>query len=168
MRRCARAPRPVSRGSARRNTGLSRRAAAAWLADPLARGDAPAAVPATVSAALSGRALIVDPGRGELGLFPVLGGRVLDARARWASLDGLEGELSAVDWSAPADATAGVASDWPWLTSWLRSPKARAGYLVVREDEPTAALAARAAAALRVSRLAVGDGGKVRATRGRD
>src|SRR5512140_176360 len=39
--------------------------AAAWLADPPARVDAPPTVPATVGAALAARALVVDPGRAE-------------------------------------------------------------------------------------------------------
>ena len=46
------------RASARRSTGRSRRSVAAWLADPLrSRATRPAAVPATVGAALSARAL---------------------------------------------------------------------------------------------------------------
>ena len=143
--------------------------ASAWLADPLARADAPAAVPAPVGAALTARALVVDPGRAEVGLFPLLGGRVLEARVRWTAADALERALADLEWSEAAapDAAPG-ASDWPWLTSWLRAPKARAAYLVVREGEPRASLAARAAAVVVTPAGAPRVGGKVRATRGRD
>ena len=51
--------------------------AAAWLADPSLRSDAPSAVPTTMGAA-AGRAVIVDAGRHSVGLVPVQGGRVLD------------------------------------------------------------------------------------------
>jgi hypothetical protein len=142
--------------------------AVAWLGDPLARGDAPAAVPATIASAAAGRALIVDAGHGELGLFPVSGGRVLDALARWAAAGALERELAGLDWREPAaPEPASGASDWPWLTSWLRAPKARAAYLVVRDGDTPATLASRVAAALPARAGAPRVGDKVGATRGR-
>jgi len=143
--------------------------ASAWLADPLGRADAPAAVPATVGAALTARALVVDPGRAEVGLFPLLGGRVIEAHARWTTADALERGLAGLEWSGAAapDAAPGP-SDWPWLTSWLRAAKARAAYLVVREGEPPASLATRAAAVVTPPAGVPRVGGKVGATRGRD
>jgi hypothetical protein len=119
--------------------------AAAWLADPASRDDAPAAVPPTVGSAASGRALVLDSGRGEIGLFPVVGGCVLDARARWAPPADLAAALGDVDWSAPGPASA---ADWPWLTSWLQAPRARAAWLLVQQDESVASLSARAFLAL--------------------
>ena len=143
--------------------------AAAWLADPLARADAPAAVPATVGAAVTARALVVDPGRAEVGLFPLLGGRVLDAAARWTAADALERALVGLEWSGTAaqDAAPG-ASDWPWLTSWLRA--AEGARRVPRRARGRAAGLARHACRGRACAPAGAPrvGGKVGATRGRD
>jgi hypothetical protein len=146
--------------------------AAAWLADPRARTDAPAAVPPTVAAATSTRALVVDAARARVGLFPVLGGRVCDSAARWTTLDEIEGALQALDWNElRASVSTGPGStpdDWPWLTAWLRSPRARASYVVLGQDEDGAALAARVVAALPARAGEARVGGKVGATRGRD
>ena len=119
--------------------------AAAWLADPGSRADAPSAVPATVAAATSGRALVVDPAHGSVGLFPVLGGCVLESAARWPAAEELEAALRALEW--PAERATGD-SDWPWLTSWLRGSRARAAFLVPGDGEPIPALAARVRALL--------------------
>ncbi len=51
--------------------------AAAWLARPSARGEAPPAVPAIVASA-GARGLVVDAGRREIGLYPVARGRVIE------------------------------------------------------------------------------------------
>ena len=144
---------------------------AAWLADPRARADAPAAVPPIVGTATSTRALVVDAGRARVGLFPVLGGRVRDFAARWAAHDEIEGEIQALDWNEPRASSSEPESapdDWPWLTAWLRSPRARASYVVLGADEHGATLAARVIAALRARAGAARVGGKVRAERGRD
>jgi hypothetical protein len=122
--------------------------ARAWLAEPGARADAPAAVPQSVAAATSARALVVDAARGGLGLFPVRGGHVLDACARWTSVEDLEHDLRTLDWAEPPTdgASTGAAGDWPWLASWLASPRSSAAYLVLQDGEDVAELAARVAA----------------------
>ena len=99
---------------------------AGWLSDPARRTEAPAVVPAVVASAATARALVVDLRRERVGLYPVLGGRVLDEAAREVALDELPQALAALDWT-PREGP----SDWPWLLAWLRSPKARACYLPV-------------------------------------
>jgi hypothetical protein len=116
--------------------------AAAWLADPSRRPDAPPAIPATVAAA-SGRALIVDRGRRSLGLLPVRGGCVLDAAALVVTPAELEAASERLAWPETE-----AAPDWPWLTAWLRSPKARAAFVVVGDSWSAAELLAAARAAL--------------------
>ncbi len=116
--------------------------AAAWLADPTAREGNPV-LPPTVAAAASARALVVDAGRRRIGLFPVRAGRVLDEAGETVPPAELATALERIGWPQ-----AEGPDDWPWLCSWLRSPKARASYLVLREGEGGPALAARARAAL--------------------
>lgn len=101
--------------------------AAGWLAVPGSRGDA-AAVPATVAGA-TGCALIVDGGKRSVGLYPVRGGRVLDAAALEVKPAQLEAAVARLAWPE-TDGT----PDWPWLTAWLRSAKARASFVVVADS----------------------------------
>ncbi len=122
--------------------------AAAWLADPPTRVDAPPAVPPIVASAAGGRALVVDPARRGVGLFPVLGGRVLEEAARWAEPDALEPALAALEWRSADERPPAGGSDWPWLTSWLRGRRARAAFVVLGEGEAVAALAERVRAQL--------------------
>jgi hypothetical protein len=138
--------------------------AAAWLADPGSRADAPAAVPPTVADA-SGRALVVDAAHGAVGLFPVLGGCVLDSAVRWPAAEALEAALRALEW--PAERAAGD-SDWPWLASWLRGSRARTAFLLLGNGEPIPALAARVRALLPAAGGRGAGDDKVGATRGRD
>jgi hypothetical protein len=128
--------------------------AAAWLADPLAREDAPAAVPGVVAAAGSARAVVVDAGRRTIGLYPVLGGRVLDAAAVLVSPAGLDAAVALLSWPE-ADGP----DDWPWLAVWLRTPRGRAGFVHARADG--AALAAAVRAALPARFAAPARGGNV-------
>ena len=65
--------------------------AAAWLARPSAREQAPPAVPATVAAVEEARAVIVDAGRSAAFLYPVRQGRVLDHAAVSVLPGGLRG-----------------------------------------------------------------------------
>jgi len=112
-----------------------------WLARPSAREPAPA-VPATIGTA-SGRALIVDRGRRSLGLFPLGRGRVLESAAIVvAGPDELDAAVRRLAWperDAPPD--------WPWLTAWLRSPRARAAFVVVPDGSSEAELVAPVRAA---------------------
>jgi hypothetical protein len=119
--------------------------AAAWLAGPGGRPDAPEAVPPLVGLASSARAVVVDPGRRTLRLFPVRGGRVVegDAAVVEAAAD-LPAAVAALRWEAASEGP----DDWPWMLAWLRSPKARALFLGVAEDEPPESLAARVRAVL--------------------
>jgi hypothetical protein len=117
--------------------------AAAWLADPRARQDGEASVPPTLAAAGSSRALVLDAGRAAIGLFPVRAGRVLEQEAVSARPDELEAALGQLQWPAGEGA-----DDWPWLLSWLRGPRRRDAYLLVREDEDRAELVARVRAGL--------------------
>jgi hypothetical protein len=115
---------------------------ASWLGDPSRRGDAPRVVPATVASA-SGRAVIVDRGKRKLGLYPVRGGCVLDAAALVVPPAELAEAARRLSWPAPLSG-----SDWPWLTAWLRSPKARAAFVVVSDAWSAPELSAALSAAL--------------------
>jgi hypothetical protein len=98
--------------------------AAAWLADPPSREDAPAAVPAMVSSVEEARAVVVDAGRRDVSLFPVRRGRVLEGAAVTAGPAELEAAVGRLDWP-DADGS----DDWPWLGAWLRSPRGRASWV---------------------------------------
>jgi hypothetical protein len=121
--------------------------AAAWLADPTLREDAPAAVPAVVAAAGAARAaagaaraVVVDAGRLTVGLYPVRAGRVLDSAAVLVPVAGLDDAVAALSWPE-----AEGPDDWPWLAAWLRSPRGRAGFVHARADGDALAAAVRAA-----------------------
>ena len=116
--------------------------AAEWLALPAARGEAKAAVPATVASAGS-RGLVVDAGRREVGLYPVSDGRVLEAAAAIVPPAEVEAVLARLHWP-PLDGPV----DWPWLAAWLRSPKGRASYVVAGEPPDLEALVTSVRAAL--------------------
>ena len=133
--------------------------AAVWLSDPTAREEARTAVPAFVAGALGSRALVVDAGRREVGLFPVRDGRVLAAAAVTVATEPPEAVLAAVaglQWpevDGPAE--------WAWLTAWLRGARARAAWLALSPADDARALAGR------VREVLAGRGDKVGATRGR-
>jgi hypothetical protein len=135
--------------------------ASEWLADPARRPDAPAAVPSQLGAA-AGRAVVVDRGRRSIGLVPVRGGRVLDASVVEAATE--EQMDTAVDRLAWPEAGAG--EDWPWLTGWLRSPRARAAFVLVADTTPPDTLRAAVRAALAKPFAASAAGGNLGATRG--
>ena len=126
--------------------------AALWLADPARRSEAPASVPASLGAAF-GRAVVVDAGRRSIGLVPVDAGRVLDVAVLETGVDELEQALDRLAWPE-----AGAGEDWPWLTGWLRSPRARAAYVVVSDGTTRADLreAVRRALAKPFARPAAG------------
>ena len=116
--------------------------AAAWLAEPKGRENAPAAVPVTVASA-AGRALVVDAGKRGVGLYPVCAGRVLDAAAIVVPPSELDAATARLAWPEPD-----AGSDWPWLTGWLRGARARAGFVSVRESWSLEELRAAVRAAL--------------------
>ena len=130
--------------------------AAGWLGRPMSR-EGQAAVPATVAAA-AGRAVVVDRGRRSVGLYPLRGGRVLEAAAIIVPADELDAATLRLRWPE-----AGAESDWPWLSAWLRSPRARTSFVAVADDCSHAELvgAVRAAAAF----AAPASGGNVGAAR---
>jgi hypothetical protein len=127
--------------------------AAAWLAAPAGRADAPSAVPPIVASVQSTRALVVDPGKREVGLYPVSGGRVHEEAAVTAPPAELAAAVARLRWPA-----AERPDDWPWLAAWLRTPKGRASYLVASDVPDHEALAADVRAVLppRFAALAVG------------
>jgi hypothetical protein len=126
--------------------------AAAWLARPSARGEeAPPAVPAAVAAVERACAVIVDAGRILVGLYPVRQGRVLDQAAVTASPGALEGAVSRLDWPEPAGP-----DDWPWLATWLRSPRGRGSYILADDGPDALATAVRAALPARFATPAPG------------
>jgi hypothetical protein len=135
--------------------------AADWLADPSLRGDAPSTVPATVAAVAGARAVVVDAGKSGITLFPVRAGRVLDAAALAVARGGLALALEQLAWPGP-----GVADDWPWLLAWLRSPKARACFVVVPEPATPGRLFAVVRAAVPARFAALLAGGNVGPSRG--
>jgi hypothetical protein len=134
--------------------------AAAWLSDPSARADAPAAVPALVSAAQDQRAVVVDAGRREVSLFPVRGGRVIEEAAVTAAPADLEAAAARLSWPVHEGP-----DDWPWLGAWLRSPRGRASW-VASCGEARDALVAAIRTALPPSFAAPARGDNVGASRG--
>jgi hypothetical protein len=136
---------------------LARRAER-FLSDPGQRPGAPAALPASLGAA-GGRAVVVDRGRRDVGLVPVRGGRVCDDALVTTALDDLERGVLRLEWPE-----AGAGEDWAWLTAWLRSPKARAAFVVVAEDLPRPALALAVRRALEKPFARAAAGGNVTGT----
>ncbi len=134
--------------------------AAAWLGDPSARDGAPAAVPPVVSAVDAVRAVIVDAGRREVGLFPVRRGRVLEDAAVTVPPAELEVAVARLAWPE-ADGP----DDWPWLGGWLRGPRGRASWVApCGEDRDALVAAVRAALPPRFAVAERGD--NVGSTRG--
>jgi hypothetical protein len=114
--------------------------AAAWLARPSARVEAPPAVPAIVSSVEEARGVIADAGRTGAFLYPVRRGRVLDQAVVSVQPGRVEAAVSGLEWPE----TPGP-DDWPWLATWLRGPKGRASYVPACEGEGALAAAVRSA-----------------------
>jgi hypothetical protein len=127
--------------------------AAAWLADPAARPDAPAEVPELVGALGGARAVVVGAGRKEVELFPVREGRVLHDAAASSPAEGIEAAVDRLEWPAPEGP-----ADWPWLVPWLVSPRGRGAYVRVGDLGDRARLA-RAVRAVLPPRFAGSTGG---------
>jgi len=117
--------------------------AAGWLALPSARAEAPPGVPAVVASVEGSRAVVVDAGKREVGLYPVSRGRVLEEAAVLVAPADLDGAVARLCWPAPEGP-----DDWPWLASWLRTPRGRASFVVAADPPDRAALAAAVHAAL--------------------
>jgi len=116
---------------------------AEWLGHPARRLDAPPAVPTPVSAVGMTRALVVDAGRREVGLFPVAAGRVLEEAAVTVAPEDVADSVRRLQWPSPK-----TPSDWPWLARFVASPKGRGSYLLVDPGDDRDALAAAARSAL--------------------
>jgi len=116
---------------------------AEWLGHPTRRPDAPPEVATAVSSAATTRALVVDPGRREVSLFPVAAGRVLEQAAVTVAPGDVADTVRQLQWPSPDGP-----SDWPWLARFVTSPKGRGTYLLVDPDDDRDALAAAASAAL--------------------
>jgi hypothetical protein len=113
--------------------------AAAWLSDPSRRaaeggaaagrsGTARRAVHGAVGSA-AGRALVVDRGKRSVALVPLRSGRVLEHAMVVIDPARLDEAVGRLAWPATE-----AASDWPWLTGWLRGARARASFVVVSES----------------------------------
>jgi type IV secretory pathway protease TraF len=88
-------------------------------------------------------------------------GRVLDEAAILFPPSDLDAAVARLCWPSP-DAP----DDWPWLVSWLRSPRARASFVVVADPPDRAALAAAVRAALPPRFAALAAGANVEAIQG--
>jgi hypothetical protein len=117
--------------------------AADWLALPSARAEASAAVPAIVASVEGGRAMVVDPGKRDVGLYPVSRGRVLEEAAILVPPGDLDAAVARLCWP-PSDGP----DDWPWLASWLRSPRGRHSFVLAADPADRTALAAAVRAVL--------------------
>jgi hypothetical protein len=71
----------------------------------------------------------------------------------------LEAAISGLDWPEPAGP-----DDWPWLATWLRSPRGRASYILADDGPEALATAVRAALPARFAPPA--PGGNVGAAQG--
>jgi len=135
--------------------------AARWLSVPAVREDDADAIPPTAGAATA-RALVVDAGRREVGLFPVRGGRVLDDAAVEAAPADVDDAVGRLTWPAVPGP-----SDWPWLADWIGSARGRGTFILVAapDDREALRVAVRAALPARLA-LPPDDGGNVRASQG--
>jgi hypothetical protein len=75
-------------------------------------------------------ALVVDPTRHGIELYPVRGGRVLEACALRCAAGHLEEAVAALSWPEPEGD-----EDWPWLLSWLHAPKRKGRFLALPEPD---------------------------------
>lgn len=135
--------------------------AAHWLTLPSARAEAPPAVPAMVASLEGSRAVVVDPGKRDVGLYPVSRGRVVEEAALLVAPTDLDAAVARLCWPS-ADGP----DDWPWLASWLRSPRGRASFVVVADPPDGASLAAAVRAALPSRFAALAAGANVEAIQG--
>jgi len=123
------------------------RSLAVALRDALASdgvGPSPVWRPEWLSRAAGDRALVVEPGRKHMALFPVRDGVVLDEALTVVSEQDLDDAVPRLAWPAPA----ADRNDWPWLTSWLHAPRRKAVWLVVREGLAAPQIADRVRQAL--------------------
>jgi hypothetical protein len=86
-------------------------------------------LPSWVSAR-DAHALVVDPARRGIELYPVRGGRVLEAAALRCPGGRIEEAVAGLAWPEPEGD-----EDWPWLLSWLHAPKRKGRFLALPEQE---------------------------------
>lgn len=134
---------------------------AGWLSDPAARTGAPEAVPATVEGVEAARGVVIGVGRREVELYPVRGGRVLEAAASTTPPTELETAVARLEWPAGEGP-----DDWPWLADWLGSARGRGSYVSVRAAGDHAGLAVALRAALPARFAAPSADGTVGASQG--
>ena len=72
------------------------------------------------------RALVVEPVRQGLGVYPVRDGVVLESAALLCAPEQLDAAVQELDWPG-----SGAEPDWPWLLSWLHAPKRKGRYQVI-------------------------------------
>lgn len=135
--------------------------AGGWLADPRARAEETTA-PSAVVAEAGAQALVVDVGRTKIGLYPIRAGHVMEAAAVMATQGSLEEATGRLEWPE-----AHGPDDWPWLGAWLRSPKRRATYVIVRDPADRDGILAAVRTALAPRFAVPSEGDNVGASRGR-
>ena len=111
-------------------------------------------------AAASGRALIVDGGSAAWVSSRCAAGACSTQAALVVPPAELDAAVLRLSWPESQ-----AASDWPWLTAWLRSPKARASFVVVPDALVGSAAGAAVRAALPRASALRAAGGNVGATR---
>jgi hypothetical protein len=128
--------------------------ATAWLADPAARTEASASLPASVVRIQGSRMVVVSVGRKEIALFPVREGRVLEEATLSTTAEEIDATVTRLEWPESAGP-----DDWPWLAVWMAGPRGRGSCLQIRDPvEPDAlAAAVRAALPVRFARPSGGD-----------
>lgn len=131
-----------------RVSGSDYRAAAAegarWLTDPQARGG-DSGVPDIVTVAF-GRAVVVEPGRDGLELYPVARATVLEEASVVVGADALAAAVERLAWPEPA----APGRDEQWLCAWLYERRRSGAYLSV-DGIPVSVLAAHLQAVVETS-----------------
>jgi hypothetical protein len=79
------------------------------------------------------RAVVVDPARRGLGVYPVRDGAVLEAAALRCAPDLLDEAVRTLAWPQ-AEPQPEPPDDWAWLLSWLHAPKRKGRYVVLERE----------------------------------
>jgi hypothetical protein len=119
------------------------------MADLLARperrpGEMDSFLPPAVASA-EGKGVVIAISKDAIELYPVEAGAVLEEGKVAADEAGFEAALPALRW----DDGQGSRRDWPWLSSWLASPRGRRSYVALAAGMDVADLAPMVRAQLR-------------------